>query len=192
MDVRRRELPMSSASEASDDELADERAPLPYHLETLAMRLLPLRHVESLLVAKLVPPNEDEATHLGVCQADLNGEGCQFHHSHHEVFVRPGATWKGGMLHRARAFGRPASGGTIGQETQDEGQLTLYQCRDDMIALWNDRTVRDILRRRKLRLAESPGLCVASPRSRRPTLRFRQFPRRSLQAHGSKLLPVRR
>ncbi|GJE93719.1 G-alpha-domain-containing protein [Phanerochaete sordida] len=153
-DVRRRELPVSSASEDSDNE-SDERARLPIHLETICMRLLPLRHIEALLVAKLVPPNEEEATHLGVCHGE--GGGCTHHrHHHHEIFVRPGATWKGGMLNRAR-YGRPLSAGTTGQETQDESQLALHQCRDDMIALWNDRTVRDILRKRKIRLEESPG-----------------------------------
>ena len=65
---------------------------------------------------------------------------------------------KGGMMQRARAFGRPHSAGTHGQETQDESQMVLYQCRDDLMALWNDRTVRDILRKRKVRLEERPGL----------------------------------
>ena len=38
------------------------------HLHELSMRLLPLRHIEQLLIAKLVPPDEEEATHLGVGQ----------------------------------------------------------------------------------------------------------------------------
>lgn len=160
-DVRIRELPLSSASEMSDDE-SYEKARLPMHLETIAMRLLPLRHIESLLIAKLVPPNEEEATHLGVYQDD--SDGLHRHHHHHEIFVRPGATWKGGMLNKARAFGRPLSAGTTGQETQDESQLAINQCRDDMIALWKDRFVRDILRKRKVRLEESPGLYDSLPR----------------------------
>ena len=160
-DVRVRELP---ASDASDDE-SYERARLPLHLETIAMRLLPLQHIESLLVAKLVPPNEEEATHLGVCPGDDGGDddrGCAVRHRRHhqEIFVRPGATWKGGMLNRARQqqLGRPVSAGTTGQETQDESQLALNQCREDMMTLWNDRFVRDVLRNRKMRLEESPGL----------------------------------
>jgi guanine nucleotide-binding protein alpha-1 subunit len=158
-DVRRRELPVSSGSDETDEE-SDERARLPTHLETIAMRLLPLRHIEALLVAKLVPPSEEEATHLGLCPPAADGL-CALHRGHppHEIFVRPGAAWKGGVLARARpAFGRPSSAGTAGQETQDESQLALHQCRDDMIALWNDRTVRDVLRKRKMRLEESPGL----------------------------------
>ncbi len=163
-DVRRHELPVSSASEGSDD----ESVRLPFHLETITMRLLPLRHIESLLIAKLVPPNEDEATHLGLSGMPmdyLHQVSAQTSHNSHrsqrEIFVRPGATWKGGMLQRARnhvGAGRPQSAGTTGQETQDESQAVLNQCRDDMIALWNDPTVRDVLRKRKVRLEESPGL----------------------------------
>lgn len=162
-DVRVRELPVSSASEASDDE-SYERARLPFHLETIAMRLLPLRHIESLLVAKLVPPNEEEATHLGV----YHGDDPHRRH-HHEIFVRPGATWKGGMLHRTRSPGRPTSAGTTGQETHDESQEALGQCCEDMIALWNDAFVQDILRKRKMRLEESPGLFVTLPVTARPS-----------------------
>lgn len=44
------------------------------------------------------------------------------------------------------------------EETYDEGQVVMHQCRHDMMALWNDRTVREILKRRKIRLEESPGL----------------------------------
>ena len=57
-----------------------DAAGLPAHLDALALRLLPLRHVEALLVAKLVPPNESEAVHLGVC----TGAACAFHHHHAE------------------------------------------------------------------------------------------------------------
>lgn len=156
-DVRRRDLPVSSASEESDDDGASVR--LPIYLETLTMRLLPLRHVEALLVAKMVPPNETEATHLGYCTADApDGTGCAFHHHHHEIFVRPGATWKVGMLGKARLYGRPQSAGTTGQETQDESQQVLCQLKDDMVALWKDKMVKEILRKRKIRLEESPGL----------------------------------
>lgn len=157
-DVRRRELPVSSASEESDDDFSSERVRLPIYLETLAMRLLPLRHIETLLVAKLVPPNESEAVHLGYCTAEADGSGCPFHHHHQEIFVRPGASWKAGLFGKARWFGRPQSAGTHGQETQDETQQVLYQLRDDMTAIWKDKIVRTILKSRKIRLEESPGL----------------------------------
>ncbi|KAL1743993.1 guanine nucleotide binding protein, alpha subunit [Schizophyllum fasciatum] len=82
-------------------------------LEALRARLEPLRHVERLLVAKLVPPNEDEATRLGGQEIVVRpGQ---------EVYVRPGAGWRGALA-RARvlypsgrnASGTGSSGGSVG------------------------------------------------------------------------------
>ena len=53
---------------------------------------------------------------------------------------------------------RPMSAGNTGLETQDELQEVLNMCRRDMIVLWNDEGVRDVLRRRKIRLEEGSGL----------------------------------
>ncbi|CAL1708707.1 unnamed protein product [Somion occarium] len=145
-DVRRHELQPTSDDEY-DDDYPDQRVCLPPHLEALCMQLLPLRHVESLLIAKLVPPNEDEATHLG-----LHHDGSHSHRQH-EIFVRPGMSWKGTM----RRYGRPNSIGTVGQETQDESQAVIHECAMEMMALWEDRTVKEILKKRKIRLEESPG-----------------------------------
>ncbi|KAJ3502754.1 hypothetical protein NLJ89_g8742 [Agrocybe chaxingu] len=153
-------------------------------LEAIKARLLPLRHVEALLIAKLVPPNEEEATHLDYpvgahpsptgshFSHHANGHGRQRSRSYHnqEIFIRPGAGWKGG-LSRARvnfagySYGdssssagpRPTSAGNTGLETPDEPQEVLNSCWKDMVALWNDRGVREILRRRKIRLEEGSG-----------------------------------
>ncbi|TDL24443.1 G-alpha-domain-containing protein [Rickenella mellea] len=141
-------------------------------LDQLRMRLLPLRHIEALLIAKLVPPNEDEATHLGFHAASYNGHhrggGGGYHvysggssndaRQDQEVFVRPGTKWKGAVARgKATANGRPLSVGNTGIETQDEPTATLHSCRHDMITLWRDPVVRDVLRRRKVRLEEQPG-----------------------------------
>lgn len=132
-------------------------------LEALKSRLQPLRHVEQLLIARLVPPNEDEATHLGVSINDLQ----PFNHNQ-EIFVRPSAMWKG-ALSKARVTnpsdgcsenGRPNSTGYTGIETADEPQHVLYSCQRDMISLWYDEIVREILRKKKVRLEEVPGLLV--------------------------------
>lgn len=53
---------------------------------------------------------------------------------------------------------RPTSAGNTGLETPDEPQEVLHSCRKDMMLLWNDGGVRDILRRRKIRPEEGPGL----------------------------------
>ncbi|KAI0074990.1 G-alpha-domain-containing protein [Panus rudis PR-1116 ss-1] len=147
-DVRRHEL-IPTSDDEFDDEYPNERVGLPPHLETLCMRLLPLRHVESLLIAKLVPPNEDEATHLG----NMSITRDPHLYRQQEIFVRPGVSWKGAM----KRNGRPNSLGTTGQETQDESQAIIHGCRNEMMALWHDPTVKDVLKKRKIRLEESPG-----------------------------------
>lgn len=142
-------------------------------LDALKARLLPLRHIEALLIAKLVPPNEDEATQLAgpshsMYPSGSNGTSLRTQ----EVFIRPGNRWKGALA-KARVYGgvdqervsssgngRPLSAGNLGLETPDEAQQVLNSCRKDMMQLWNDQGVRDFLRRKKIRLEEDPGLSV--------------------------------
>lgn len=159
----------------------------PSPLESLKNRLVPLRHVETFLIAKLVPPNEEEPTHLGITsrlgeppiatgqpfpssarQRRPSQNGVL--HRDQEVFVRANQGWKGALA-RARVTNasvsesdesvsdrRATSLGDVGVETPDEAQEVLHACRDDMIQLWHDEGVRDILKRKKIRLEESSGL----------------------------------
>ncbi|KAF5383149.1 hypothetical protein D9615_005013 [Tricholomella constricta] len=166
----------------SDSEHASRSNPssttlIPSPLEALKTRLQPLRHIEALLIAKLVPPNEDEATHLAgpshsSYPPDQPGHTIGTSFRNQEIFVRPGAGWKG-ALSKARVnypscsesedpsphmdSGRPTSAGNTGLETPDEPQEVLHQCRKDMMMLWNDDIVREILIRKKVRLEELPG-----------------------------------
>ncbi|KAK0452104.1 guanine nucleotide-binding protein alpha-4 subunit [Desarmillaria tabescens] len=132
--------------------------------DDLRMRLLPLKHIEQLLIAKLVPPDEDEATHLA-------GPSHSSSVRTSEIFVRPGPAWKGGLA-RARVHypsstsidtssssggSRPVSAGDIGLESPDEPQEVLHSCRRDMIQLWSDKGVRRILKKKRIRLEEFPG-----------------------------------
>ncbi|KAJ6600039.1 guanine nucleotide-binding protein alpha-4 subunit [Mycena vulgaris] len=103
-------------------------------LDALRIRLLPLRHVEALLIARLVPANEDEPTHFDPAAPK-------------EIFVRPGNRWKGAGRGKSPERG----------EARDEAQEALHACADAMVALWRDPAVRDVLRRRKIRLDEGPG-----------------------------------
>lgn len=155
---------------SGDDSDVESALSYPREIELLKMRLLPLRHIEALLIAKLVPPNEEEATHLGH-RAGGGGSissGSDRSGSLHnqEVFVRPAGSnsnWKGVLTRGVSRFnaGRPTSAGTTGLETKDEPQEVLNSCRKDIVALWGDPTVREILRRRKIRLEEFPGLYVS-------------------------------
>jgi len=118
--------------------------------EALKARLLPLRHIEALLIAKLVPPNEDEATHLAAPGGDNDRlpSPTTSHFSHHarngrshgrtgslsyrnqEIFVRPGHGWKGGLA-RARvnfpghSYGLPSSQTSNGHRPMSAGNTGL-------------------------------------------------------------------
>ncbi|KAG1859132.1 guanine nucleotide binding protein, alpha subunit [Suillus tomentosus] len=147
---------LDSGGEDSDDSGTN----LPQELEMLQMRLTPLRHIEALLIAKLIPPSEDEVASV------IGSSAISAYHSHRsrsserswraqEVFVRPGATWKGALAKSTRT--RPVSLGNTGMQTRDEAQEVIHSCSYDIMALWNDRLVREVLRRRKIRLEESSG-----------------------------------
>ncbi|KAH6909393.1 guanine nucleotide binding protein, alpha subunit [Coprinopsis sp. MPI-PUGE-AT-0042] len=148
------------------------------HLEPLKQKLEPLKHIERLLIAKLVPPTEDEPTQLappGTGYTNQAPQGIQQQqdqassYRNQEIFVRPGPGWRG-ALSRARVnypgysengasngYGRPTSAGNTGLETQDEPQDVLNVLRNDLIQLWKDPLVREILRRKKIKLEEGSG-----------------------------------
>lgn len=144
---------------SEDESDGDEEVLLPDQLVAIQERLKPLRHIENILVVKLVPPNEAEATNLGnrpdIISSSKNRKD-------QEIFVRPGMGWHGALLRGTRSS-RPSSAGSTGMETPDDAQCVLNSCRDDMVALWQNPTVRAILQRRKVRLEELPGLYVILP-----------------------------
>ena len=133
-------------------------------IDAVAKRLVPVRHIESLLIAKLVPPNEDEPAHMGM---SADGQGTEIGSSwrRNEVFVRPGTGWKG-ILARAMRMQRPQADPAVNEdgspseppELHDEAQEVLNACKHDMMKLWYDPGVREVLRRKKIRLEELPGL----------------------------------
>ncbi|KAJ7746452.1 guanine nucleotide-binding protein alpha-4 subunit [Mycena maculata] len=114
-------------------------------VEALRLRLLPLRHVEALLIARLVPPGGDA---FGPVIGARNGSG-ELQETgrdrEREVFVRPGNRWKMGQ------------GKSPEREAPDTAQTTLHACAPAMSALWRDPFVRAVLRKRKIRLEEGPG-----------------------------------
>lgn len=145
-----------SAVLSEDESDGDEELQLSDQLVALTERLKALKHIESILVTKLVPPNEAEATNLGTRPDIISSSQSR---KDQEIFVRPGKGWHGALLRGARST-RPMSAGSTGLETPDETQCVLDSCRNDMIALWKNQTVRSILHRRKVRLEELPGLYV--------------------------------
>lgn len=138
-------------SDAESD--GEEEFQLSGQLLAITERLKPLRHIENILVTKLVPPNEVEATNLGTRPDVISSSQSR---KDQEIFVRPGKGWHGALLRSARSS-RPTSAGNAGLETLDETQCVLDSRRPDMIALWQDPAVRAVLRSRKVRLEELPG-----------------------------------
>ncbi|KAJ7669389.1 guanine nucleotide binding protein, alpha subunit [Mycena polygramma] len=123
--------------------------------DALRLRLLPLRHVEALLIARLVPPNEDEPTRFAPpsSESDSAGGGGGGDRDRggggREIFVRPGNRWKGPR--------HASPSGSSHRPEKDEPQEALTACAPVMRALWADPGVREVLRRRKIRLEEGPG-----------------------------------
>ncbi|KAL4073674.1 guanine nucleotide binding protein, alpha subunit, partial [Scleroderma citrinum] len=168
-------LPVDTQSPNEDSE--DDPLYVPHELELLKLRLSPLHHVEALLIAKLIPPSQDD-TWAPIASSSTSGAPVitPYHHHHpayhhrpdqrwrpsQEVFVRPSATsWKGAL---AKSFPFPASArpnsiddNTSTATSRDEAQQVLHACCGDVIALWRDHFVREVLRKRKIRLEESPG-----------------------------------
>jgi guanine nucleotide-binding protein subunit alpha len=54
------------------------------------------------------------------------------------------------------------SAGNAGLETQDEPQEVLNLLRMEMVQLWKDPVVKEILKRKKIKLEEGSGLYVLS------------------------------
>ncbi|KAG6379560.1 guanine nucleotide binding protein, alpha subunit [Boletus reticuloceps] len=154
-----RRPPVDSGGEDSDDDAIH----IPHEIDLLRMRLTPLRHIEALLIAKLIPPSQDDAasfhggSSFSAYQSRRSTSAERLWRTQ-EVFVRPGATWKGALAKSTRRDGRPISLGDTGMTTRDEAQEVLHSCSDDIISLWDNKFVREVLRRRKIRLEELPGL----------------------------------
>jgi hypothetical protein len=126
-------------------------------LETLRMlseRLAHIRTLEASLITKLVASeDEGEPTRLPV-------------HRDQEVFVRPGTKWKGKLASRSSGNGKASvSSGDSSRPSSphrllsdDEVSSALHAARLDTLSLWHHTSTKEILRRKKIRLEESPGL----------------------------------
>ncbi|KAH9948006.1 G-alpha-domain-containing protein [Amylocystis lapponica] len=145
---RTRTQTISGATSDSDTDTSSSSSPsLPGNLALLRTRLAPLQHVEALLITKLAPPSQTNPHGASELANNLPGNFA-LPPSHEEVFVRPGASWKlaarvTGMRH-------------ISPEP-DTAQTVLAACGADIGRLWHDPTVKEVLKRRKIRLEESPG-----------------------------------
>ena len=146
---------LSRPTQSSDDSSSDDPLFFSDDFEIIKARLDPLRHVEEVLIAKLAPHDEYEDTgmYTGGLYRPSNGHGKK---RNQEVTVRSSvvALLKGrGSSNRPQSPDEPP-----GFDEWDEPTEVIYHCREEMMALWEDPTVREVLKRRKVRVEESPGL----------------------------------
>ena len=111
---------------------------------TLRLRLLPLLSVEASLRRRLDPGDEFEATR----------RGSDWQPSNKELYVRSQSNWKD-TLARLRGRRSGDDSGIDFDDPEDPGHV-IHACRDDMMTLWRDPIVRQIVH--DLRLEDMPGL----------------------------------
>lgn len=106
----------------------------------MRMRLSPLLPIEEQLTRRLLPDANDRLQ---------------------DVCVRAGSGWKGLLagLQDAGGAKEPRRPSTA-EGKKDDPTAVLAACRDDIIALWEDPIVKDVLKRREIRLQDMPGLYV--------------------------------
>ena len=121
----------------------------------LKMRLLPLQQVEESLLRKMTPPgsSEFEPTHL----SSVKKKPGKFR----ELAINSTTQWKGAfgrLIATARASFESTT--EIDIEVPNDAGVILHACSEDIIKLWNDPTVKTLLKARKVRLEDMGGLCV--------------------------------
>ncbi|KZT36488.1 G-alpha-domain-containing protein [Sistotremastrum suecicum HHB10207 ss-3] len=180
---------MNDDNDNANESASFHPATIPFsdHLLLVMRRLLPLRHLEALLMAKLAPPEEDEATRLTFPppvydphnghRPSLNNRSSQ----PQELFVRSNTAWKHHLSRTASASTHPnphrpssaeatlpsastANNNNNNQKAPERDAFNshdptqiIHSCREDILDLWHEPAVREVLRRRKVRLEESPG-----------------------------------
>lgn len=131
----------------------------PEHLK-LKMRLSPLQQVEEALLRRLTPVGsvEFEATHLSpVTNLPYSN---RLGVAGGEVAVNSSAPWKTAFNRLMASTGRSSFDSTQDIDFDDpkDPGVILNACAEDMIRLWNDPTVKEILSARNLRLEDLAGL----------------------------------
>ena len=161
--------------------------PLPSHLIELSLRLSPLGPVEDALIAALSsddPSSDDyEAIHLGskdLLKGKANGRETALSALHWRRTLRKKLS--DSRLRRSNSNsdikskrlstpGSPTNASGLAVKTVGEALDkavetdilgTLKACSGDMISLWKDTYVRDLLRKRRFRPQDSSGLYVMS------------------------------
>jgi guanine nucleotide-binding protein subunit alpha len=143
--------PSSSASRSSSS-LRLPGTTLTDNHRRIRMRLSPLLTMEAALARKLLPENFDPER------------------SSREICVRANSGWKTTLERATSPDSRPGSSsvksgtrrvnsrpGTSDSRNRDDPTAVLAACKDDILSLWQDPVVRDVLKKHNVRLEDSPG-----------------------------------
>ncbi|KAJ7072562.1 guanine nucleotide-binding protein alpha-4 subunit, partial [Mycena amicta] len=139
----------ASKSPAPDDPVYPV---LTSELRALKMRLLPLQQVEAALLGKLTP-----GAKLRAIEAPDEAPTSA------EVSVHSGAPWKNAFSRLMNNVRSSVDGPetTEPQDSKDARQL-LHACSEDMVRLWNDPIVKEVLEVHRLRLQDMAGFFLDS------------------------------
>ncbi|KAI0033481.1 G-alpha-domain-containing protein [Vararia minispora EC-137] len=157
----------SSATSLSDSEsdVRSQSSPLRFgeRHKLLALRLGPLRRVQADLERRLCAPPDDDDGGPGPAtpfvEMEAAGAAPGRRRRTHEFFVRSRAGWKGALgwaMTRARTRAGRRGGGNAEDEA-DEAMEVILGCKEDVVALWKDATVRAMLARHGMEFEDAPG-----------------------------------
>ncbi|KAI0360284.1 G-alpha-domain-containing protein [Trametes cingulata] len=146
----------------------------------LKLRLVPLRRVEADLKQLIGAATDEHAPDLSVypsaslgaaaveeANAAVLWDGSPARRRPEEFYVRAGGGWREALRGAYQGGGKGGGGGGGngaggGADAQAQAKLEdateiIASCAEDMRALWADPVVREVLRRRKIRMEQSPG-----------------------------------
>ena len=145
---------LETLQDAFDDDDDDDPLPFTDGHQVLRLRLRPLRGVESDLKRLLGVKAEDMPDHSPLTSPKLSPRTST------EFFVRS-RNWRN-FLQAALINGTENCRRPIrhdGVSSQDVTEV-ISSCKDDIIALWSDHLVQEMLRRHRVRLEDSASLSV--------------------------------
>ncbi|KAJ7647554.1 guanine nucleotide binding protein, alpha subunit [Roridomyces roridus] len=135
-------------------------------LRTLKMRLSPLQQVEEALLAKLTPGaafKDRLYAQVDVDEPLTNGpESTRGGNPAAEVAVQSGAPWKGAFNRLIANARGSVDGPEVEAQDSREARQLLQACSEDVIRLWSDPTVKEVLKVHRLRLEDMAGFFLDS------------------------------
>jgi len=118
----------------------------------LKMKLLPLQQIEGVLIRKLNPigSHETEGTHLTSHQSGKT--------KFKEISVHSTTQWKVAFGKILASRSSSDGGADIDCTNPNDPGVVLNACAEDIVKLWNNPIVKELLGQQKIRLEDMSGL----------------------------------